>query len=71
MQGFLYTKKEKSIKGEKGAFEPWPSAVKIEQVAAARKGVPDCVDAGGSNLGDFSVEDESQLCDCLYLNTGT
>jgi hypothetical protein len=52
-------------------FAPWPYAVKVEQVAASGANTPDCVDSSGNSLGDFSVEDGSQLCDCLYLNTGT
>lgn len=52
-------------------FTAWPYAVKIEQVAASGAGSPDCVDPSGKSVGDFSVEDQGQLCDCLYLNTGT
>lgn len=54
-----------------GSFVDWPYAVKIEQVAASGVGEPDCVDPEGNSVGDFSVEDDGQLCDCLYLNTGT
>ncbi len=47
----------------------WPYAVKVEQVAGAGAGMPTCLGPEGQNLGDFSVADETQLGDCLYLNT--
>jgi hypothetical protein len=75
LQGYLYTKMAKTYPNNgtdhKGAYDPWPYAVKIEQVSGAVPGSPDCKDAKGKSLGDFSVEDSTQLCDCLYLNTGT
>lgn len=74
LQGYLYTKMEKTYpKDEKtiSGFEPWPGAIKIEQVAGATAENPRCVDSSGNSLGDFGVEDGSQLCDCLWLNTGT
>lgn len=75
LQGSLYTKMAKTYPGsgeeEKGGYQPWPFAVKIEQVASAGAGVPECEDVEGTNLGDFSVGDTSQSCDCLYMNTGT
>ncbi|KAE8451372.1 hypothetical protein EG329_004001 [Mollisiaceae sp. DMI_Dod_QoI] len=76
--GYLYTKMPKSYPSNSTnttdssqAFSPWPYAVKVEQVAAAGEGTPTCVGPEGQSLGDFSVQDGTQLCDCLYLNTGT
>ena len=74
MQGLLYTKMKKTFPAteeEKGGYQPWPFAVKIEQAASAGKDMPECVDSEGTSLGDFSVSGGSQLCDCLYLNSGT
>jgi hypothetical protein len=75
LQAYLYTKREKTYPlnevGEGGGFMPWPGAVKIEQVAGAKLGSPRCVDGSGGNLGEFGDEDGTQLCDCLWLNTGT
>ncbi|KAG4435272.1 hypothetical protein IFR05_009232 [Cadophora sp. M221] len=78
-QGYLYTKKSKtfitsdtnSSTDTNSPFAAWPYAVKIEQVASAGEGTPTCLDPSGESLGDFSVTDGTQLCDCLYLNTGT
>ncbi|KUJ08878.1 uncharacterized protein LY89DRAFT_328300 [Mollisia scopiformis] len=77
-QAYLYTKMPKSYPPSttnttdpSGAFIEWPYAVKVEQVAGAGPNVPTCVGPSGQVLGDFSVADETQLCDCLYLNTGT
>ncbi|KAI9047469.1 hypothetical protein LZ554_008188 [Drepanopeziza brunnea f. sp. 'monogermtubi'] len=84
-QGTLYTKKAKTYKAKNetdglhtqndendGAiFKMWPYAVKVELIAAAGSGTPTCLDPSGNSLGDFSVADASQTCDCLYLNTGT
>lgn len=77
-QGYLYTKMTKSYGSSStngtessGAFESWPYAVKVEQVAAAGANVPSCVGPSGQSLGDFSVVDGTKLCDCLYLNYGT
>ncbi len=76
-QAYLYTKMEKTYLGnstnatDTSAYSPWPYAVKIEQVIGAGEGTPDCVGPDGQNVGDFSVQDGTQLCDCLYLNYGT
>lgn len=76
-QAYLYTKMPKTYPANStetnstDAFTAWPYAVKIEQIAAAGAGVPDCMDSSGDSVGDFSVSDDGQLCDCLYLNTGT
>jgi hypothetical protein len=75
-QAYLYTKIPKTYPSNStssnstDAFTPWPYAVKVEQVAASGSGTPECVDAQGNSLGTFSVQ-SGQLCDCLYLNTGT
>ena len=77
-QAYLYTKMEKSYPENSTSstnttvpFAPWPYAVKVEQVSAAGAGTPTCLDASGNSMGDFSVSDTAELCDCLYLNTGT
>lgn len=75
LQAYLYTKKARTYPndgtGGSAGFELWPGAVKIEQVAGAKMGSPRCVDGSGNSLGEFGVEDGTQLCDCLWLNTGT
>lgn len=81
-QAYLYTKMPKSYPpfsinstntstSNAQPFAPWPYAVKVEEVVGAGVGTPDCFDPSGNSLGDFSVSDRTQLCDCLYLNTGT
>ncbi|KAH7319171.1 hypothetical protein BKA65DRAFT_96090 [Rhexocercosporidium sp. MPI-PUGE-AT-0058] len=78
-QGYLYTKMPKtfftndtnSSIDTNTPFAAWPYAVKVEQVASAGSGTPTCLGPAGQSLGDFSVADGTQLCDCLYLNTGT
>ncbi|KAL2063580.1 hypothetical protein VTL71DRAFT_5385 [Oculimacula yallundae] len=79
-QGYLYTKMPKtymtnnetsSTDTTNAAFAAWPYAVKVEQVASAGSGTPTCLGPSGENLDDSSVPDTTQLCDCLYLNTGT
>ena len=80
-QAYLYTKMEKSYPdystdgmegtNTKQAFAPWPFAVRVEQVANAGPGTLTCVDDAGDSMGDFSVADGAESCQCLYLNTGT
>ncbi|KAG0651422.1 hypothetical protein D0Z07_2095 [Hyphodiscus hymeniophilus] len=77
-QASLYTKLEKtypamgtSNANTTEAFSPWPYAVKIEQVSAAGPATPTCLDTSGNSLGDFSVPDTANMCECLYLNTRT
>lgn len=77
-QAYLYTKMPKTYPSNSSSetnstdpFAPWPYAVKVEQISGAGTGTPDCVDSSGNSLGDFSVSDGGDLCDCLYLNTGT
>ncbi|KAH7391255.1 hypothetical protein BKA64DRAFT_710164 [Cadophora sp. MPI-SDFR-AT-0126] len=78
-QGYLYTQMPKTFSTNdtnastdtNTAFPSWPFAVKVEQVASAGAGTPTCLGPTGESLGDFSVADGTQLCDCLYLNTGT
>ncbi len=77
-QAYLYTKMEKTYPSNSTnatdtsmPFTAWPYAVKVEQVTGAGAGTPTCLGPSGQSLGDFSVADETQLCDCLYLNTGT
>ena len=76
LQASLYTKMEKTYPNSStastdpsNAFTPWPYAVKVEQVSDAGAGIPTCVDSSGNSVGDFSVSDTSQMCDCLYVNT--
>jgi hypothetical protein len=78
LQAYLYTKMEKSYPSNgtndtntTEPFAPWPYAVKVEQVSAAGPRTPTCLDASGNSMGDFSVSDTADLCDCLYLNSGT
>ena len=52
-------------------FTSWPYAVKIEQISDGGAGTPTCLDPSGNSLGDFSVSNTAQQCDCTYLNTGT
>ncbi|KAI6713555.1 hypothetical protein JHW43_003910 [Diplocarpon mali] len=77
LQGSLYTRMPKTFSPndtngqvEIQALTAWPYAVRIEQVAAAAQGTPTCLDPQGMSLGDFSVPDTTQECDCLYMNTG-
>lgn len=79
-QGYLYTKMAKtypnngtgSAQGGQGeAYEDWPYAVRVEQTAAAASNTPTCLGPDGQVLGDFSVSDTSEMCNCLYFNTGT
>ena len=77
--GYLYTKMQKTFSTNdtnastdaNPAFADWPFAIRVEQVASAGAGTPTCVGPSGESLGDFSVADGTQLCDCLYMNTGT
>jgi hypothetical protein len=75
LQAYLYTKRKKTYPKDEpnqvSGFELWPGAVKIEQVTGGRPGSPKCVEQSGNSLGEFGVEDGTQLCDCLWLNTGT
>lgn len=56
---------------ENQPFAAWPNAVRIEQMAASGTGSPTCLDPSGNSLGDFSVQQQGEQCDCLYVNTGT
>ena len=58
-----------NVTGE--AYEDWPYAVKVSQVSNAGSGTPTCLGPQGQSLGDFSVADKSEECECAYLNTGT
>lgn len=78
LQGYLYTKMPKTLSsnvteemGGGDAFEAWPFAVRVNQVANAGVGTPTCVDGSGNSLGDFGVADTSLTCGCDYMNTGT
>lgn len=53
-----------------GPYMPWPYAVRVEQTAVAGVNVPTCVGPQGQVLGDFSVQDASQECGCVYTNAG-
>lgn len=77
LQTYLYTRLPKTYPinntdtNTNGSFASWPYAVKIEQVAASGSGTPTCLDPSGNSVGDFSITGGDQICDCLYLNTGT
>jgi hypothetical protein len=77
-QGYLYTKMAKTFpNGESNTtvtgqpFADWPYAVRVEQMSGGGSGTPTCLGPQGQSLGDFSVSDPAQLCECLYLNNET
>ena len=78
-QGYLYTKQNATYGSSTSAnssdssqsFAAWPGAVRVEQLAAAGPATPTCLGPDGQSLGDFSVETQSAVCECLYSNTGT
>ncbi|TAQ90721.1 hypothetical protein B7494_g898 [Chlorociboria aeruginascens] len=75
-KAYLYTKMAKTYPesgsgNAGGVYGEWPFAVKVEQVATSGIGTPSCLDVHGDSVGDFSVPTSGELCDCLYLNTGT
>jgi len=78
-EGYLYTKMPKIYSSggngtdvnENQSFAAWPNAVRIEQVASSGSGSPTCLDPSGDSLGDFSVQQQGEMCDCSYMNTGT
>ncbi|RDW87640.1 hypothetical protein BP5796_03334 [Coleophoma crateriformis] len=74
----LYTKMAKTYSStsrtgstESKTFAPWPYAVRVEQIAQSGPRTPSCLDASGISLGDFSLSEAGDPCDCLYMNTGT
>ena len=77
LQAYMYTRMPKTYPSNStdtnstDPYAPWPYAVKVEQVAGSAAGSPTCLDPSGKSVGDFSVSEPGQLCDCLYLNTGT
>jgi hypothetical protein len=52
-------------------FAQWPFAVRVQQSSGAGVGTPACLGPQGQSLGSFSVADSTEMCECLYLNTGT
>jgi hypothetical protein len=76
-QGFLYTKvnatygKQMNGPNASSPYPLWPYAVKVEQFANAAANNPACLGPSGESLGDFSVADGSQKCECVYSNTIT
>jgi hypothetical protein len=75
-RGYLYTKLNATYGSsanatDKGAYQAWPHAVRVEQIATAAANSPTCLGPQGQSLGNFSVQDTSQECQCLYLNSGT
>lgn len=76
-QGYLYTKMNATYSDSTtgnstgGSYALWPHAVRVEQIANAAANSPTCLGPSGESLGNFSVADTSQECQCLYLNTGT
>ncbi|KAG9249282.1 hypothetical protein BJ878DRAFT_563336 [Calycina marina] len=71
LTGELYTKMPKTLNGtasaEDAMFKAWQYMVNIEQTATATTGSPSCVNAAGTNLGDFTAQGE---CGCTYVNSG-
>ncbi|RDW73136.1 hypothetical protein BP6252_07043 [Coleophoma cylindrospora] len=74
----LYTKMAKTYSSssrmastESKTFAPWPYAARVEQIAQSGPRTPSCLDASGMSLGDFSLSEAGDQCDCLYMNTGT
>jgi len=53
------------------AFAPWPYAASMEQVATSGSTVPECYDAQGNLIGNFTVESSGRQCNCLYMNYDT
>lgn len=76
LQAYLYTKMPKtyppnSTINNSSAFTAWPYAVRVEQLAQSGPDTPTCLDRAGNSLGDYSIEETGQICDCVYINTGT
>ncbi|KIW08576.1 uncharacterized protein PV09_00540 [Verruconis gallopava] len=76
MTGYLYTKRAKdyptSEETVNSTYPAWPFSVRVEQTAAGGEGVPNCyktVDGSlGAQVGNFTAENATTLCSCLYRN---
>ncbi|KAE9978922.1 hypothetical protein BLS_000197 [Venturia inaequalis] len=76
--GYLYTKQAKeyptTATGDGSpAFQPWPFAIRAEQIAGAGDDSPTCYSykngiQGDKIQGNFTVSDTQMLCDCIYRN---
>jgi len=77
-QGYLYTKmgSEYPAAGQavpQGSSQPWPFAVKIEQIVGGGENTPSCVKAGTTErlTNGLVAQDAGHLCSCLYKNFKT
>ncbi|TLD38460.1 hypothetical protein E2P81_ATG01003 [Venturia nashicola] len=76
--GYLYTKQAKeyptAVTGDGNpAFQPWPFAIRVEQIAGAGDDSPTCYtykngNQGARIQGNFTISDTQMLCDCIYRN---
>ncbi|QDS71177.1 hypothetical protein FKW77_010144 [Venturia effusa] len=76
--GYLYTKRAKeyptAASGDGNpAFQPWPFAIRAEQIAGAGDDSPTCYtykngEQGARIEGRFTISDTQMLCDCIYRN---
>lgn len=76
--GYLYTKQAKDYPtaatgNGNPAFQPWPFAIRAEQIAGAGDDSPTCYryqngNQGARIQGNFTVSDTQMLCDCIYRN---
>jgi hypothetical protein len=75
----LYTKMAKTYptdtaaSDEQDGMEPWPYAVRVEQVSGGGDDVPDCYKTvGGKDTTRITIDSNSTtdagLCNCLYRN---
>jgi len=55
----------------RSTFPPWPFRVDVAETQLPGRGVPECLDARGVSLGDFSLPAGSAgPCGCWYANYG-
>jgi len=75
--GYLYTKRAKDYPtaaevAANSTYTAWPFAARVEETAAGGDGVPNCYQTTngdiGAQVGNFTAEDASTLCSCLYRN---
>lgn len=76
-QGYLYTRmtSDYPAAGQQtpGGAQPWPYAVRFEQVVGGGDSTPSCVKAGTTDpfKGGLKAQDQGSLCSCLYKNWRT
>jgi hypothetical protein len=77
MTGYLYTKRAKDYPSAdetsgNATYQSWPYAVRVEQTAAGGEDAPNCYQTTngilGARVGNFTAEDATTLCSCLYRN---